>query len=94
MTDEMSRAGRFVSARFDASKPLALPFSFTYDGRASSELLKNWTITRRTANAGKDCIERTLTCTDPATGLRISCTLRQFRDLPAVEWVLHRARRL
>jgi len=89
MTDEMSRARGFVSARFDASKPSALPFSFTYDGRASSDLLKKWTITRRTDYAGKDCVERTLTCIDPATGLRIICTLRQYRDLPAVEWVLH-----
>jgi hypothetical protein len=34
-------------------------------------------------------VERTLTCADPATGLRVRCDLTEYDGLPAVEWVLH-----
>lgn len=89
MSDEMSRTRGSVSADFDPRKPDALPFSFIYDGHASSELLKSWTVKGRTIKTGKDCVERVLTCSDPASGLEIRCTLKEYTDLPAVEWVLN-----
>src|SRR4051812_6413473 len=57
------------------------PFSFVYEGRASREFLKSWTIMR-----GKD---GTIVYTDPATKLEVTCNVRTFPGTNAVEWVLH-----
>lgn len=89
MNIPMNRVEDFVSSRFEAGKPASLPFSFVYGGRSSGDLLPGWKITRRTASVGRDMAERVLTCFDPGSGLRVVCTVRQYRDFPAVEWVVH-----
>jgi alpha-galactosidase len=62
----------------------ALPFSFTYGGRPSADLLKSWT--RSQQQSGKDrCV---VAYTDPVTGLEVSCEITIFPDFPAVEWLL------
>lgn len=85
----MNRLEEFVSSRLDAGKPASLPFSFVYGGHPSGDLLPAWKITRRTAFAGRDMAERVLTCFDPSSGLRVRCTVRRYRDYPAVEWIVH-----
>ncbi len=71
------------------SKPAALPFSFIYDGRASSELLPNWKLERSSGKRQPGRRPSTLIATDPATGLRVRCEIVEFTDFPAIEWVLH-----
>ena len=55
----------------------AWPFSFTYAGQPSSELLATWPQTEP------------LTWTDPATKLQVRCVARQYADFPTVEWTVY-----
>jgi alpha-galactosidase len=68
-----------------------LPFSFVYNGKPSSELLKTWRLERssRELGTGKKATERTLTWTDPQTGLQIRCVAVEYYDFPTVEWTLY-----
>ena len=82
---EMRLRDKWLGRHFDA-KAAAVPFSFTYGGRASGELLPTWKAERAKAKPGGAL--QTLTWTDPATGLRVRAEVKAFADLPAVEWVL------
>ncbi|HZZ42348.1 MAG TPA: alpha-galactosidase [Tepidisphaeraceae bacterium] len=56
-----------------------IPFSFTYDGKPSSELLPKWT--RHTEGAKTIWL-------DPDTKLQVTAEPRSFDDFGAVEWLL------
>lgn len=66
-----------------------LPFSFVYDGQASSDLLAKWPrkVTEKRLDAER--AQRVLAFTDPDTGLACEAQVTLFSDFPAVEWVLH-----
>ncbi len=63
-------------------------FSFTYDGKPSSALLDTWQLQRASKPLDVRRTERTLSYTDPKTGLVIRCVGIEYRDFPAVEWTL------
>ncbi len=94
-SDEMKVMGRIISDAFLGSeKPVrlgskasvnaGLPFSFTYDGKPSSEFLAGWD--KSSAKDGK--LKRDYFYRDPRTGLEVTWEVRQFQGFPAVEWVL------
>jgi alpha-galactosidase len=85
---ELKLRRQWVAQHFDA-KAGAFPFSFTYGGRAAAELLPAWKLERTSAKRQPGRTQRTLTCTDPATELRVRCDLTEYDGFPAVEWVLH-----
>ena len=64
------------------------PFSFTYGGRPSAELLPAWRLDRSSRRLDRARTERTLTYTDPVTGLVVRCVAVEYRDFPTVEWTL------
>jgi len=66
----------------------ALPFSFTYGGQPSALLLAEWPV--QVANERLDAkrTRRTLTWTDPKTGLEVRCVAVEYLDYPAVEWTV------
>jgi alpha-galactosidase len=64
-------------------------FSFKYDGRSSDELLKQWSLQRSSRDRDQNQTERTLTWSDPVTGLQVRCVAIEYRDFPTVEWTLH-----
>jgi len=82
---EMKLRDKWLARHFDAGAA-TVPFSFAYGGRASGDLLPSWKATRAKSKPGG--APRTLTWTDPATGLRVCAEIKAFADLPAVEWVL------
>lgn len=55
----------------------AWPFSFTYAGKSSRELLPTWRM------------DAPLTWTDPVTGLQVRCVVRRYDDFPTVEWTIY-----
>jgi alpha-galactosidase len=59
------------------------PFSFTFDGKPSAE----WLAAAR-PSVRRDGEQMVTTWTDAASGLRLACEMRRFRDSPAVEWLL------
>ena len=86
--DEMGAARRWFAARFTAQTPDP-PFSFTYGGQSSAELLKTWGLKRGKRKLDAQRTERTLTYTDPKTGLVVRCVAVEYADFPTVEWTLH-----
>jgi len=69
--------------------PAEPPFSFIYDGKPSVDLLKTWKCQRTSRPRDGKPTEHTLSYTDPKTGLLIRCEAVEFRDFPAIEWVLY-----
>jgi len=65
-----------------------IPFSFTYGGASSRELLPRWRFSA-SEEQDKDRVRWALTWTDPDTGLVVTADLTAFKDYPAVEWLLH-----
>ncbi len=71
------------------SVPLpALPFSFTYGGRPSSELLPGWERSDAVEEVDDGRLLRTLTLTDPQTRLEVVATATVYTDTPGVDWTL------
>jgi alpha-galactosidase len=76
-------------AEMAAAANFATPvFSFIYDSRPSAELLKHWKQASHSRIAPDGRVERTITFTDPKTGLEVRVESTTFPDFPAVEWVL------
>ena len=80
------------------------PFSFTYGGQPSGELLKNWKLERRATKIDANAqaaehrrasppplgsVEHVLTYTDPQSGLQVQCVALEYGDFPTVEWTVY-----
>ncbi len=65
------------------------PFSFFYDGKPSTELLKHWQVKRHTQKLDAQRTEHRLVYTDSASNLQVRCVLIEYHDFPTVEWTLH-----
>ena len=86
--DEIASNRRWAETAFSATPSQPLPFSFVYGGRASSTFIGAWS--RRIEDRAVDaatCI-RTLTVTDPSTGLRIRAVCAIYTDSPGADWTL------
>jgi len=66
-----------------------LPFSFTYGGASSRELLKSWNAESSSKKLDDNRTEQTTTYTDPKTGLQVRWVAVEYADFPTVEWTLH-----
>ena len=98
--EELAQTRRWAAAKFEGVAETGLPtagrpgdgvdpfLSFTYGGKPSSERLKTWEINRSTRALDAQRTEHTLTYTDPQTGCG-PCVGIEYRDFPAVEWVVH-----
>jgi alpha-galactosidase len=64
------------------------PLSFVYGGRPSRELLPAWKVTSHVKDES-DCRLHTVKYADPASGLELVAEICEYKDFPAVEWVLH-----
>jgi alpha-galactosidase len=73
-------------ANSDPAEPF---FSFTYGGRPSADLLKTWKRERASQKLDDGRIQRTLTWTDPTTGLIVRCVGVEYVGYPTVEWTLY-----
>jgi alpha-galactosidase len=67
----------------------ALPFSFVYGGKSSSELLAQWEFKTGSRELDEMRTERTLTWSDPRSRLTVRCVAIEYDDFPAVEWTLY-----
>jgi alpha-galactosidase len=65
----------------------AVPFSFVYGGKPSSEFLDNWKRTVETKN-DQDVVRYRTQWADPKTGLVVTADVKVFKNYPAVDWVL------
>ncbi len=65
------------------------PFSFSYDGKPSTELLKRWQVKRHTQKLNAQRTEHTLVYTEPVGHLQVRCVAIEYQDFPTVEWTLY-----
>jgi alpha-galactosidase len=66
-----------------------LPFSFIFDGEASSELLKTWQKKAETIKLDDNRTQYTQIWTDSKTRLEVRCVAVEYSDFPAVEWTVY-----
>ena len=87
--DELAEARRWTTSHLEGGSVSTLPFSFTYGGKPSAELLKDWQPRHvvRTLDAQRS--EHTLRFTDPTSGLELRCVAIEYHDFPSVEWTLY-----
>jgi len=78
--------GQIGAAKPSLTQP---PFSFIYDGKASTELLKSWKGSGSRQRLDPKRTEHTLTYADPAGGLDVRCVAVEYEDFPTVEWTLY-----
>ncbi len=64
------------------------PFSFTFGGKHSDELMAGWKSSQEIRNLDAHRREHTLTWTDYATRLQVRCVAVEYADFPVVEWTL------
>lgn len=64
------------------------PFSFTYNGRHSSQLLPKWKFTHEGSKLDDVSTLQIFTWNDPETKLEVNCECTLFSDFPVIEWVL------
>ena len=79
--DELPRRSETKLARF--------PFSFTYGGRHSDDLLPTWARETTTAPSDDARTRSVSVWTDPRSGLRVEWHATTFHDTPAVDWVIY-----
>ncbi len=65
------------------------PFSFVYDGKPFSQLVKTWKVERTARKLDDHRTEHTITYADPKTGLTVRCAGIEYYDFPTIEWTLH-----
>jgi alpha-galactosidase len=65
------------------------PFSFTYDGKPSTEFLATWKLDRTTKKIDENRTAHTLIYTEPSGGLSVRCEAIAYQDFPTVEWTLY-----
>jgi alpha-galactosidase len=65
------------------------PFSFTYNGQLSQNLLKTWKFAANDTTPSKTTKRRVLTWTDPETQLEVKAIVWVYTDTPGVDWTLH-----
>ena len=87
--EEMAESRRWVVERFEGTPQENPPFSFTYAGRPSAELLKTWEAKRTSRKLDDQRTEHVVTWADPKTGLVIRCVAVGYHDFPTVEWTLY-----
>ncbi|HEY3324749.1 MAG TPA: alpha-galactosidase [Planctomycetota bacterium] len=69
--------------------PGGLPFSFTYGGKSSAELLSQWERKAESKKLDENRTQRTISWTDAQTGLLVRCVAIEYLDFPTVEWTLY-----
>ena len=65
-----------------------IPFSFTYDGRPSSEFLRKWQVATEGKAIDETRFARTAVWTDLETGLEVRAAAVVYLDTAGVDWTL------
>ena len=83
---EHAMAQRWTKASFGDAETISPPFSFSYRGQPSAELLPNWKRTAVARPLDNQRTEYSLGYADPESGLTVRCVGIQYGDFPVVEW--------
>jgi len=86
--EELAAGKQWTMAHLGSCKA-ALPFSFVYDGRSSSELLAQWEFKSGSRKLDERRTEHILTWSDPQSRITVRCVAIEYNDFPALEWTLY-----
>ncbi len=86
--EEPAASGNWTLDHFGSPKAV-FPFSFSYNGKPSGELLPQWELKSDSTKLDEARTERTLTWCDPQSRLTVRCVVVEYHDYPAVEWTLY-----
>lgn len=86
-TEAISWFGKF-NPPTPGTTPGPLPFSFTYNGKSSRELLAGWPVRYTQRNLDAQRQEAVASYTDPKTSLEVRCVAVSYRNFPTVEWTV------
>ena len=67
----------------------SLPFSFVYGGRSSPSFIGGWRREVRDETSREGLLRRTLTLSDPETGLEVRAVCTIYTDTAGVDWTLY-----
>jgi alpha-galactosidase len=84
----MDAAAAWV-ARLIGAESAGLPFSFEYGSSTAPACLAAGPTESQTEAVSAAVTRHSVTRSDPATGLQVRAEVSEYRDFPAVEWVLH-----
>ena len=85
---ELRRTHDWLSTHLVAGTSHDAPFSFTYDGRPSADLLERWRVERRSRHIEPSKTEHVTTYSDPITRLVVTCRAVEYDHFPTVEWTI------
>jgi alpha-galactosidase len=85
---EMSAVQNWTKATF-GSGTSGLPFTFRYDGKASTDILEKWGVQKSVSTLDRYREQQTIVYKDPATHLEVRCVMVHYKDFPTVEWTLY-----
>lgn len=87
---ELARARDWQAGLFSLSRSSAesMPFSFSFNGKGSAQLLNEWKLESSPETRQGDKARRSLRYKDLGTGLEFTCELAVYSDFPVVEWQL------
>ena len=85
-TEENNKVQSWINSHL-ATETLP-PFSFTYGGTPSANLLKTWESSKETTHHDDVKTAGLLTYRDSKSSLVVQCEWEIFSDFPAVEWVV------
>ncbi len=85
---DMPMKAQWLKERLINEKP-QLPFSFTYDGKSSVDLLATWPRKLDTRKLSDTRTQHTLVWNDAKTGLEVRCVVVEYSDFPAAEWTVY-----
>lgn len=79
---------KWIESNFKKGK--VPPFSFIYDDKKSSEVIKKWTFaSQKSQEVEAGVITYSYTWTDRETGLKVGCDVKGYPEYNAIEWVLN-----
>jgi len=86
--EEMATTKEWIASNL-GPEATAHPFSFKYGDSTSADFLKDCEIDDSSEELDEHRTRRTLTYTDPQTGLEMRCVAIEYSDFPVVEWTLY-----
>lgn len=89
MDPEVALNSRWAEQAFSSRPGGCLPFSFVYGGKPSAAFIDGWDreVQDRRIDDTTSC--RTLTLSDPATGLEVRAVCLVYQDTVGVDWTVH-----
>ena len=85
---EMAAAQNWTKSTFESDSG-ALPFSFRYNGRPSSDLIGKWKVQKRSLTLDQYRDQQTIVLSDPISHLELRVVVVRYKDFPTVEWTLY-----